>query len=89
MFGKLIDYFRGTTRLLIASFFISGHVMTWYGKLSTSYIAFMVALLGGAVGHSIKEDIANQRTDKTTTQVETPTVVATQTVETQQSKPHD
>lgn len=85
MFGKLIDYFRGTTRLSLAGFFVAGHALAWFGKLGPSYIAFMTAFLTAGVMHSAKEDYFKTKPDttSTTTTVATPSAIATQTTVTE------
>ncbi len=89
MFGKVIDYFRGTTRLSLFGFFVSGHLLTWFGKLTPTYIVFMTAFLAGAVGHSIKEDYFQTKGDTTSTTVATPDAVANQTIVKQSKDPGD
>jgi hypothetical protein len=79
-FGKLVKHFQGKTTLFGVAFFISGHIMHWYGKLNTTYIGYMVALMSAVIGKSIKDDyFAKPDPDTTTTTVATPGAIATQT----------
>jgi hypothetical protein len=56
MFQKLTSALAGRTTAFSAAFFLTGNVMHVLHRLDTSYIAFMVALMGIVLGHSVKED---------------------------------
>jgi hypothetical protein len=57
---KVLSITHGRTTAFFISFFISGHVMAWFGKLNPSYVAFMASLGTLVVGHSFKEDWAEK-----------------------------
>lgn len=55
--GKVIAITRGRTTAFFIAFFLSGHAMALFGKLTPTYIGFMGTLGGLVLGHSIKEDM--------------------------------
>jgi hypothetical protein len=57
MIAKLFAKLSGRTTAFCGAFFLTGHILAWLHRLDGTYIAFMVALLGGVIGHSVKEDI--------------------------------
>jgi hypothetical protein len=79
-FAKIVDAVRGRHTLFAIVFLICGHIMAWFNKLSPAYIGFMSALMSFVLGHAVQENYFNKPDqDKTTTTVETPGAIATQT----------
>lgn len=61
--GVVIDACRGRHTVMVMAFFISGHVMHWFGKLTPTYIGYMAALMSFVLGKSVKDDyFAKQNT---------------------------
>ena len=56
MFQKIIGALSGRTTALCIAFFVSGNVLHALHRLDGTYIAFMGALMGFVLGHSVKED---------------------------------
>ena len=48
---------HGRTTAFFIAFFLAGHAMAWFGKLSPVYVAYMGTLGGLALGHSIQENV--------------------------------
>lgn len=59
--GKIIAITHGRTTAFFIAFFLSGHAMALFGKLTPTYIGFMGTLGGLVLGHSIKEDMMEGR----------------------------
>jgi hypothetical protein len=55
---KVLQFTHGRTTAFFLSFFVAGHAVLAFGKLTTTYVYFMATLGGLVLGHSIKEDIA-------------------------------
>lgn len=55
--GKLVQFAQGRSTAFFIAFFIAGHVMAWFGKLTPTYVAYLGTLGGLVLGHSIKEDV--------------------------------
>ena len=55
---KVLQMTHGRTTAFFIAFFIAGHIMAWFGKLTPVYVAYMGTLGGLVLGHSIKEDFA-------------------------------
>jgi hypothetical protein len=77
MFRKLLEQLSGRTTAFLASFFVLGHVMHFLHRLDGTYIAYMGALMGFVLGHSVKEDMfpdkAKSTVSETTASGETTT----------------
>jgi len=56
--GKILKFTQGRATAFFMAFFVAGHLMAWFGKLTTVYVAYMGTLGGLVLGHSIKEDWA-------------------------------
>jgi succinate dehydrogenase hydrophobic anchor subunit len=56
---KLTDWFMGRTTAFCVAFFVTGTTLQLLHKLDATYIAFMATLMGAVIGHSYKEDVAN------------------------------
>jgi len=56
MFQKIIGALAGRTTAFCIAFFVSGNVLHAVHRLDGTYIAFMGALMGFVLGHSVKED---------------------------------
>lgn len=54
---KLLQVTNGRTTAFFIAFFIAGHVIFCFGKLTPNYIYYMATLGGLVLGHSVKEDI--------------------------------
>lgn len=54
---KILQITHGRTTAFFIAFFIAGHVMAYFDKLTGSYVAYMGTLGGLVIGHSIKEDV--------------------------------
>jgi hypothetical protein len=54
---RILQITHGRTTAFFIMFFISGHVMAWFGKLTPAYVGFMGTLGALVVGHSVKDDI--------------------------------
>jgi hypothetical protein len=61
MLQKLFNALSGRTTAFCGSFFVAGNVFHYFHRLDGTYIAFMTALLGIIVGHSVKEDIFGKK----------------------------
>jgi hypothetical protein len=58
---KVIQITHGRTTAFFIAFFLSGHAMALFGKLTPTYVGFMGTLGGLVLGHSIKEDVMAAR----------------------------
>ena len=54
---KILEATHGRCTAFFIAFFITGNVFAIFGKLTTTYVAFMATLGGLVLGHSIKEDV--------------------------------
>jgi hypothetical protein len=54
---KILQMTHGRTTAFFIAFFIAGHVLAFFDKLSPAYIGYMGTLGGLILGHSIKEDV--------------------------------
>lgn len=54
---KVLQVTHGRTTAFFVAFFIAGHVMAWFGKLTPTYVGYLGTLGGLVLGHSIKEDM--------------------------------
>jgi hypothetical protein len=52
---------QGRTTAFFVAFFIAGHIVLVFDKLTPAYIGFMGTLGGLVLGHSIKEDVMAAR----------------------------
>ena len=59
---KILQITHGRTTAFFIAFFLAGHAMAWFGKLTQVYVAYMLTLGGLVLGHSIKEDVMAART---------------------------
>jgi hypothetical protein len=66
MFQKIMCALAGRTTAFCVAFFVTGNVMHALHRLDGTYIAFMGALMGFVLGHSVKEDYFSSG-DKTPT----------------------
>lgn len=57
MISKIFCQLSGRTTAFCSAFFVAGNVLHWLHRLDSTYITFMVALLGAVIGHSVKEDL--------------------------------
>jgi hypothetical protein len=57
MISKMFSKLSGRTTAFCSAFFVSGNILHWLHRLDSTYITFMVALLGAVIGHSVKEDL--------------------------------
>lgn len=55
--NKFFTFLQGRTTGFCVAFFFAGNVMHWFHRLDGTYIAFMTALMGFVLGHSVKEDL--------------------------------
>lgn len=54
---KILELTHGRCTAFFIAFFVTGNVFAAFGKLTTTYVAFMATLGGLVLGHSIKEDV--------------------------------
>jgi hypothetical protein len=54
---KVLQVTHGRTTAFFIAFFIAGHAMAVYGKLTAVYVGFMGTLGGLVLGHSIQENV--------------------------------
>jgi hypothetical protein len=54
---RVLRITHGRTTAFFIAFFLTGHAMAWFGKLTLVYVSFMGTLGGLVLGHSIKEDV--------------------------------
>jgi len=64
LFTKITSMLQGRHTAFISAFFVVGHVLHWYHRLDSTYIAFMGTLMGFVLGHSVKEAMLPEQ-DKT------------------------
>ena len=57
MFKWVFSVLSGRTTAFCGAFFVTGNVMHAMHRLDGTYIAFMGALMGFVIGHSVKEDV--------------------------------
>ena len=43
--------------MFLSGFFVMGNVFHYLHRLDSTFISYMIALMGFVVGHSIKEDL--------------------------------
>jgi hypothetical protein len=55
--NKLFSLLQGRTTGFCSAFFVTGNLLHWFHRLDGTYIAFMTALMGFVLGHSVKEDL--------------------------------
>lgn len=55
---RVLQVTHGRTTAFFIAFFLAGHAMALSGKLTDTYVHYMLALGGLVLGHSIKEDWA-------------------------------
>jgi hypothetical protein len=53
---SLTDRLQGKSTTFFVAFFVMGNLFHFIGKLDSTFITFMTALLGFVVGHSFKDD---------------------------------
>lgn len=54
---KVLQITHGRTTAFFIAFFIAGHAMACFGKLTPVYVAYMGTLGGLILGHSVQENI--------------------------------
>jgi len=54
---KVLTITHGRTTAFFIAFFLAGHAMAWFGKLTPVYVAYMGTLGGLVLGHSIQENV--------------------------------
>lgn len=54
--NKVFAYFQGRHTAFAAFFAIAGVILQWFHKLDPTFVAYMSALLGLVLGHSIQEN---------------------------------
>lgn len=57
---KVLQVTHGRTTAFFVSFFVTGNVLAFLGKLTPTYIGFMGTLGTLILGHSLKEDFAEK-----------------------------
>lgn len=60
---KFLQITHGRSTAFFLGFFVAGHVMALLGKLTPVYIGYMATLGGLVLGHSIKEDLLQGKTE--------------------------
>jgi hypothetical protein len=54
---KVLRITQGRSTAFFIAFFIAGHAMAYFGKLTPVYVAYMGTLGGLILGHSVQENI--------------------------------
>ena len=63
MFKNLVNYMQGRHTLFAAFFAVAGVALQWFHRLDSTFVAYMTALMGMVLGHSIQENHFEKKDD--------------------------